>query len=267
MNIQMNEEYVVKKKYENARSNLLLVIIFSVLNVLFVLAESDLQFLFTASIPQIFSVFAYAFGMGECYFYALLVIGGYLLCYFLAKKRYGWMVAALACFIIDWLALFFGHIFLFEVNLISLALDVAFHIWITVYLVSGVKYGKKYCENKLYEKHAGDYIAEAVANLVPTTEETPALHALEEGRGRKVYIRAEYQGMEITVSRRKRITELCVNGFVYAEYKILNESRGYTLNAVVNGVPILLYVRQTSLFYGTMSLFADGKLLGEKKRA
>ena len=91
------------------------------------------------------------------------------------------------------------------------------------------------------------------------------LHAMSEDLKRKIYIETEYKGMRIKVARCKSVTELIVNDFVYAELKILMESSGYDLYAVVNGVPLVVLARKQGIG-GKLSLYADGQLIGEKKR-
>lgn len=71
-------------------------------------------------------------------------------------------------------------------------------------------------------------------------------------RGKKI-LSARYRGMDVCIRRRFRVTELIVDGVVYAEQKELIESE-YDLIAVVNGVMFEARQRQD----GLVQIFAQG---------
>lgn len=131
-------------KYHTARSNLLLVVAFTAINLVLLVLESDMYFVFSASVP----LFLVALG-GELaamlsteapyiigIVAAVAVIGLYLLCYFLSKKQAGWMIVALVLFSIDCLFLLLS----FSTDMI---IDLLFHAWVMYYLIIGVANGSK----------------------------------------------------------------------------------------------------------------------------
>ena len=131
---------IAANKYGIARSNLLLVILFTLINSVISFAHGNFYFLFSASIPYYVASFsaAWAYSPEDIGLEpaanptAILVIGAviaavllvpYLLCWIFSKKHYGWMIAALVLFSLDsvWLLLNFH---------ISLILDILFHAYV-----------------------------------------------------------------------------------------------------------------------------------------
>ncbi|MBQ8683799.1 MAG: hypothetical protein IJ518_04730 [Clostridia bacterium] len=126
-------------KYDGARSNLLLMVILTVVNFVLALAESDTYFLFSSSFPQ----FALGLGIGfteaglpqfmpVCIVIGVLSIALYFLCWLLSKKNPGWIIAAMVLFILD-------CVLLLVIGLSAeLILDYLCHAWVLYYLISGV---------------------------------------------------------------------------------------------------------------------------------
>ena len=75
-----------------------------------------------------------------CFAIAVITVILYVLCWYMSKKRYGWMIVALVMFILDTLAMAGMYLGLGEISGI---LDVVIHAWVLYYLIIGVKYGKK----------------------------------------------------------------------------------------------------------------------------
>lgn len=134
-------EYAIFR-YNAARSNLLLAIVFTAINIVLYLIGSNTYFLFSTFIPYIL------FGSGMILTVAaVLLLAVYVLAYFLSKEKKGWLTAALVLFIIDTVA-FVGFIVLITLSgdtasVASSVLDVVFHAWVLVSLIGGVKHGKK----------------------------------------------------------------------------------------------------------------------------
>ncbi|MBR0535731.1 MAG: hypothetical protein IIX14_05075 [Clostridia bacterium] len=157
----VSERAALQNKLNSARSNILLVVIFSVINTVLCLTGSMTYFLFSANLPY------FATQMGVLYtgrfpaevygaewegfaFYptSFLVIMAaisvacivmYLLCWLLSKKHgYGWIIAALVFFIIDT-----GFMLLNAYDFSEIILDIVFHIWVIVSLIMGISAAKK----------------------------------------------------------------------------------------------------------------------------
>lgn len=133
-----------QEKYETARKNLLLMIIFTAVNVVLLILNADVMMLFSATVPYMAAAFGFAWqGTGfsmVCFTIAVITVVLYVLCWYMSKKRYGWMIVALVMFILDTLAMAGMYLGLGEISGI---LDVVIHAWVLYYLIIGVKYGKQ----------------------------------------------------------------------------------------------------------------------------
>ena len=129
-----------ENKMRGGRYSLMLVLIFTVVNVAFLLLDFNSYFLFSASLPYYLTAFGKgidnAFTNGSwdvtgtytltALGISVVILGIFLLCWLLSKKRYGWLVAALV-------------LFLLMENLV----DFLFHIWVLWELFQAVRAGKK----------------------------------------------------------------------------------------------------------------------------
>lgn len=141
-----NPKASAQQQYKIARSNLLLMLVLTVVNIILLVAEADTMLLFSATVPYFLS----AISMGIYAEYSQVAIVGfgivvailvvYLLCWIFSKKHYGWMIAALVFFILDSIAMIGLYVLAEDFSGI---LDIVVHIWVLYYLVIGVKYGHK----------------------------------------------------------------------------------------------------------------------------
>lgn len=161
--------------YKNARGNLLLVVIFTVVNAFMAFMGSSSYFLFSAYLPYYSVIFGLVltgrmdvgqeYQLDEKYLvyfvgFAVLVLGLYLLFWLFSKKHYGWLIPALVFFVLDTIFLLrdsFGGGFDF-----SMLMDVVFHAWVLLSLSLGIINGVKL--KKLAE-------AETAAAPIETTAE------------------------------------------------------------------------------------------------
>ena len=146
---------ITEAKYKRSRANLLLVIVFTVVN-LFTVTFGNTYFLFSANLPMLFPAVAAEIAADAEYLLSLglmpedgtavvivgLILGlvltvPYLLCWIFSKKRPGWMVAALVFFSIDCLVLLGLY------NLTDVLFDLLIHGWVMFYLITGVTHGFK----------------------------------------------------------------------------------------------------------------------------
>ncbi len=145
----------LEAKYKSSIGNILLIVVFSVINIILLLTNADTYFLFSAFIPY----FAVSLGKYLCGFYpneyyadaenieffdssvfyvtiavAAVIILVYFICWLFAKKKkIGAVIFALIFFIIDTLAMVF--ISGFSVDSIF---DIIFHIWVISYLIIAI---------------------------------------------------------------------------------------------------------------------------------
>ena len=144
----------LERKYNNCRVNLLLVVLFTVVN-LFTVTFGNTYFLFSATIPMLLPLgfsgvaadpeFLAELGIAAEAITPILIAGlvcgliltvPYLLCWIFSKKRVGWMVAALVLFSLDCLFL----LITFDLSMIA---DILIHAWVMFYLITGVIHGFK----------------------------------------------------------------------------------------------------------------------------
>ncbi len=134
-----------------ARSNLLLLIAFTALNIVLSAITTAMDpsgggvyLLFSATVPYLVSQIGfllYAETAKLLLLIAFVLVGvlltvPYLVCWKFSDKHYGWMIGALVYFALDCVFL----LFFFDTGLI---LDIIMHAWVMYYLIIGVKYGKQ----------------------------------------------------------------------------------------------------------------------------
>ncbi len=158
MNQGLSERQILANKYNRSRSNLLLVAIFTAINILMLTLNSGSYFLFSATIPYfLISISMEYCGMFPAEWYEQVYENGvpyefvdnslfigavvvsviiavfFLLCYIFSKNlKRGWLISALVLYVIDT-----AFIFRFF-NLSAMILDIVFHIWVLVGLVMGI---------------------------------------------------------------------------------------------------------------------------------
>lgn len=158
-----------EERYRGARNNLLLLIVFTAINLLMPLLGIDRQYFFSASFPTTvywWGDYAAAdLGMPALRYGAMGIalgcVGLYLLCWLLSKKRRGFMTAALVLFGLDCLSLA-GEFVIFELHY-SMIINVLFHLWVLWGLIQGVR-----AASELKKLETAQMI------FVPGEEETPA---------------------------------------------------------------------------------------------
>ena len=157
----VSERQALEMKYVNSRHNLLIVLIFTAVNILLLVTNSNSYFLFSAYIPYL----AVDLGMylcgkypaeiyGEDYLFAEFLPNGflivmiviavailalYLLSWLFTKKgNKGWMVFALVLFGVDTAAML-----LFDGISTDMIIDILFHGWVVYSLATGVSAASK----------------------------------------------------------------------------------------------------------------------------
>lgn len=151
----MSEEQKLRMRYNNARTNILLVIILTVINSVLLFLGSDTYFVFSAAIPYYMTMMGLLYtgrmpaewyeGVEDfmpepdvvLYIYlaiAIAFVAFYALTLALSKKHgYGWVLAALIVFVGDTFAMFYLNGFAED-----MILDIVFHVWVVISLARGV---------------------------------------------------------------------------------------------------------------------------------
>ena len=154
--VAVSERVILENKYMSSRNNLLLVVIFTLVNIVIAVTGGDTYFLFSASIPYYIAFFTALWcgkmpaeyyegsGLTEADFWpdtvlivgaiiAVVIIALYFLFWLMSKKKVGWLVAALIFFALD--SIFMFIIFGFSTDMI---IDIVFHAWVVISLAIGI---------------------------------------------------------------------------------------------------------------------------------
>lgn len=149
---------IKRNQYSAARGNLVLVVIFTLINVVLCLLGQDTYFLFSALVPYfIASIGALWGGLYPSEYYAdmeiteadfwptglviafaaaaIVIIAMYFICWLLSKKHVTFMIVALVLFMIDTIMM----PILFGISL-EWILDYVFHAWVLISLILGIVY-------------------------------------------------------------------------------------------------------------------------------
>lgn len=231
---------LAEEKLKIARSNLLLVIALTLINIILSLTGSDSMMLFSATIPYFLAILAtaipgfLAIGLGS----AAVILLLYLLCWIFSKKHYGWMVVALVLFLLD--TVFLAWIYITAGDFSGI-LDAAIHVWVFYYLIIGVKYGHQLktlpAESELIpeESFSEEALSEEAypADVTQDFEHTSPIRRADEDVKSRVLLEYDYAGHHICYRRVKRVNELVIDGYVYDEIEVLVEY-AHALNAKID---------------------------------
>lgn len=268
----------LETKYNSSIANLLLVVAFSVVNIVLLITNANTYFLFSAFIPY----FAVDYGMYFCglypeeYYYdvpdmvfedkslmatavgvAVVIILVYLLCWYLAKKKkIGAVIFSLILFVIDTVAMF--CLTGFSADSIF---DILIHIWVIYYMVIAIV--TYYKIKKAPAEATCDELAEVTESIDEEnlTDGNSVVLRMAEDIKCRIFVEAETMGMHIIFRRVKRTNELVINGCVYDEYVALAEL-AHILTANVNGHKVEAVYDGTS----SVKIFVDSELIAKKMR-
>ena len=280
-----------ERQYLSARSNLLLVIVFTAINLLLLVTNSDMYFLFSASIPYyLVTMGMYMCGRFPAEYYgadfdslvfldnsvfvillviSISIIALYLLTWFMSSKnRCGWLIFALVLFTLDTVGMLLFYGLSFEA-----AFDILFHAWVIYYLVMGIKAHNKLKTLPPDEETGFPFTVEMPENAEESAENTeagtenalnyqnsPILRPADMSVKHRVLLQATAHNLDICYRRVKRTNELVINGNVYAEMTALVEFN-HTLSASVSGHDI------TAGLKGKYSIITvDGNVIAKQMR-
>lgn len=275
--VVMTERQKLERRYKSSLSSLLLITVFSGVNLVLLLTNSDSYFLFSAYIPYLLGDYAMFFGgrypaeyyadVPDIEFFgteifavfvaaAVLFVLFYLVCFLFARKKKAvWLIFALSLFVIDTIVMFV------VVGLsVDMIMDIIFHVWAIVSLALGIAAYLKL--KKLPEEEEIPDVPENVpVTDVMYPEDSSVLRMADPDEKAKTFVEADFGAFHISFQRAKRVNELIINGRVYAEYEVLFES-AHTLEAVVGGHKIEAgYDGMTMTFINV-----DGKEIAKKRR-
>lgn len=147
--------------FATARANLLVASILTAVNIVLILVNANMSFMFSMYAPQVLSaVGIYALDWGyqaEGMMYlagAITIVVVAFLCWALSKRFHWMMVAGLVLFSADTIFMFYDII-----DFTEFIFDIAFHVWVMFYLISGtVAFAKMQKAKKQHDAHCvGDH--------------------------------------------------------------------------------------------------------------
>ncbi|MBO5457485.1 MAG: hypothetical protein J6A24_00810 [Clostridia bacterium] len=193
-------------KYNNSRLSILLLFIFSVINI-FTISTLGTYFLFSAYLPQVLISLAYLDPSltPVMVILSILYILPYLLCYIFSKKKAGWMVAALVLFSVDSLFFLIDLFAYLAAGDLSFIIDLIFRIYVLASLIIGVVNRKQ---------------AVSVANGV---QENAANENVNQGSETEGNVDFYDTTRQLTVHRKKKFVGCAVAILVYANGKELGK--------------------------------------------
>lgn len=224
----MTNKDTFQKKYDQARGNLLLMIVFTLVNIALIFTQSGTMFLFSAAIPYWSAIFGYIFEISAFYIVSAIVILIYLLCWLFSKKHFAWFIPALILFALD--IIFLGYITI-DMGDGANIIDIIIHIWVIYYIIIGIYYGFKLKKlpNEAFE-------AESITTDEAISEASVPLYPAEDIKHR-IFVEADYGTHHICYRSVKGTNELVINGYVYGTYKQFVEP-AHSLSAKVDGLDI-----------------------------
>lgn len=262
------------KRYSSARNDLLAMILLTVANIVMMFFGSESMMLFSASIPY------FAVGMGYWNYdtqmtvigvaVAVICVALYLLCWFMSKKKYQWLIVATVLFTVDTAAMLWLYISSGDIS--SGIFDIVIHAFVLYYLVVGIITGKKLKELKANENTLGEGITEKNASELTysgETEDDEAVEGIDSLYLRRaetdvkfrVLAEAEAEGHRIIYRRVKRTNELVIDGYVYDEIEMLVETP-HILKATIGGKLIEAGIGNTSVSF----ISVNGEKVAKKVR-
>ena len=253
----MNDITQLKNRYRNGRANLLILALLTAVNIVLILIESDVTFLFSATSPTlVFYIASYLYGSAAGAIAAFSIVAIFLLCYFMSNKHHGWIVAALILFIADCLVLaYFIYAYGFDT---SYLIDIAFHVYVLATLIMGavadVKLSKAAKDGSINNEPPAEnaQLSTETINVNPDLYESSPLHPSDD-KG-VLWIDATSGDLHIIVRNKPTSVYLAVNGQVYdetsgimpksffKEMKILGTNVAWKMDYAVIKIKISVYV-------------------------
>lgn len=146
----------MEARVSGGRTMLLTAIILTVVNIVIAVLDAGAQFLYSISVPYYLVSFGKGMDNGfaegkwsvtgtytiSALVIAAVILGVYLLCWYLSKKRRGWLIVGLVLFIVDTLALVYISLTLL-MQPGSNVIDLCIHLWMIFLLVQAVRNSKK----------------------------------------------------------------------------------------------------------------------------
>ena len=154
--VDRNSPEYLMSKIASGRHSLLLIMVFTVVNLVMVVLDSGTYFLFSASVPYYLTAMSKGIDNGfvdgpwtengpvtiAALIVSAVILLLFLLCWLLSKKRTGWLVCALVLFVLDSLVLLWWTFSMIN-NPADNIVDIVFHAWAIWELSLAIRCGAK----------------------------------------------------------------------------------------------------------------------------
>ena len=240
------------RRCASARNDMLLIFIFTIINIVCLVANGNMYMLFSANIPYSIVDFGMFFcGMYPDEFYtgeyadmvfldkgamaifaviAIVITSLYLLAYIFSKNQNKkWYIVALVLISLDTAFM----MFLYEPG-IAMIPDIAFHIWMIVATVRGI-IAIKNLEELPPEPEISVEYTQPEYTEAPRKDLTPStpIRMADLSAKSKILLEDTVYGHKVVYRRVKNVNELVIDNYVYAEY-IAWAEMAHMLSAVVD---------------------------------
>jgi hypothetical protein len=223
----MTHRESLTQKAKAGRSNLLLAIILTLVNIVMLVAGGDSMLLFSISVPYYAVIFGVILGGQELMITGCVIAGiillAYFLCWLFSKKHAGWLVAALVMMIVDTLALIGFYLLAQEISGI---LDLLFHALIIYYIAAGISSSKKLAA-------LPPEVPVVMDPQIPVANSVP-LRRIDEDEKCRILLENTYGTYRLVYRRVKSVNQLVINNYVYDEVQYVIEP-AHTLTAILDG--------------------------------
>lgn len=267
----------LEEKYRNLRNNLLLVVVFTLINIILLITQSNKYFLFSAYIPYaIVDIGMLVCGMYPDEFYgenfskadtispsmfavflaiALIMVILYLVSWIFSKKnKVGWMIFALAFFSVDTVLM----LAIYGIQL-DILIDILFHLWVIISLVIGINANSKL--KKILPEEVEILESINIGEPQGNLQNSGIIRTADLNTKARIFLQTIASGHNITYRRVKNVKELVIDGNVYDEVESLVEY-AHSLKAQIDGH--LIEVGYDGRFHSYLKI--DGQMVARKLR-
>lgn len=267
----------LQQRYNSSRIFLYIISTFTVINIISLVLNGSYYFLISSSIPYVLVALGmilcglvpeeYADDFAALHIFdqtvfvifllvALAIIALYVLsAIFSKKKKVGWLIFALVFFCLDTVLMFvyFGFV-------ADIIIDAIFHVFIIISLSVGIN--AHYQLKKLPPEEQPVENEQQTENSTPNENlsDSPILRSADFSVKSKTFLECDYLNHKIIYRRVKKVNELVIDGYVYAEYSALIEF-SHTLCAAVGG-----HMFYAGLQFNKSFIAVDGITLKQKIR-
>lgn len=153
----------LQRRIQAARGNLILVIIFTIANIMSYWFQFGFMMPFSAFIPFTIFDFSYYFSVElndpNLFIGGIILASGvillYIMGYVLSKKKPEWLTFMLVMYVFDTVVMLYLFIGIFAFNS-TMILDILFHIWVLYYFTNGVLAVNKLKASRQYIEEQSD---------------------------------------------------------------------------------------------------------------